>query len=447
MDILRVDYSKLSNIETAAEGVAKRFERRIDDYEGVIKNLNKVSSGKNRGYISSAISSIKRKQSSLEEKANALRSFGRRCEEYVDKAKQTDKTVANRISRETEQFKKVNNIKISFFDNIKAAIELWIRNYFGRAGSFGRGIYAALTEKMRDIKYEIREWYHDGGGKYLLECAKDIGVAVLGLAAFIGAVFVTGGVGALLASVFAMYKGTMALAYDAAAYSVYQNGSGKARADRLGEKGGRDVFVESAVNAAEAMGADAEYAHKTANIIYTIAEVSNFVYGAYKGIAGIKKSWQSFKEASGGSFNIMDFKKNLKTFNDMEKMNKFYSAVNTNDKATMKLVPKTILSMNDGSNKLTLIQLNTINSFRKNVLSVIDFTKLTDVYNDSRRMSFNYRNSAVGVSGLGSINYTPLTGGSGGGGMGGRGGTSWKGISVSGAIDSYRRSVAGGAAA
>ena len=110
-------------------------------------------------------------------------------------------------------------------------------------------------------------------------------------------------------------------------------------------------------------------------------------------------------------------------------------------------MPKTILSMNDGSNKLTLIQLNTINSFRKNVLSVIDFTKLTDVYNDSRRMSFNYRNSAVGISGSGSINYTPLTGGSGGGGMGGRGGTSWKGISVSGAIDSYRRSVAGGAAA
>lgn len=446
MDIFRVEYSKLDDIGNTAVKAAKRLESRISDNENIINRLQNVS-GSNRTYISSAVSSIKRKNSSMEEKANALRSFAQRCEDYAEHAQQVDRTVANRINRETDQFKKVNNIKIGFVDKIKAGVEQWIRDYFGRAGSLGREAYAWLTEKGRNIKNEIRSWYHEGGGKYLIEIVKDVGLAILAVASM----FAAGGILGVLIAGFTLYDSIMATAFDVCAFAAYKGGVNKASAERLSEMDGREAAVASAVSAAETMGADGETAAKLVNNIYTILEVTSFVYGTYQGVTGIVKGFKSFKEASGGSFKITDFKKNLKTFNDMEKMNKVFTTINTNGSGTMKLIPRLITNMDDGPGKLSLIKMNAINNFPKNIKK-FNPSKLIDTFTSHGDVS-NYYDAQFeilnSVPKLGETNFSPLaTGtihyvsGAGGGGMGGRGGTTV--VSMMDITKLYMSSVSGG---
>lgn len=415
MNMFCVEYGKLSSIRSDAQKMARRLDKRVDDYNGIIKKLNKLPDG-SRHNISSAISSIKRKNSSMEEKINALNSFAQKCDDYADKAKQTDKTVANRINRDTDRFKQTNNISISFVDYIKAGVDKWIRDYFGRAGRWGREAYSFISDKARDIKTGIRNWYHDEGGKYIVAAVKDFALAAIAIAGLLAP-----GAGALAVAValFSVYKSAANIGYDVAAYSSYKKNRNKAMADRLDDSGGRELFVEGAGFVAQQTGSDEESSRKKANLIYTGLELASFGYGAYKGTKGLIKSWKSFKMASGGSFNPTEFKKNLKTFNDMKKMNMFYDAANTpsNPNGNKKLAVKMIQSMRDGNGKLRLMQFDSLNKFRKNIKSfnVLKIKKAVDGQikiseYDSRRFKLINQISKISFN-----NYSPILSKFGGG--------------------------------
>lgn len=323
MEALRIKYSMLKDAAGSAEKAAKKFEKRMDDYEGVIKQLNKIPDG-NRHNISSSITSIRRKNSSLEEKANALRAFAQRCDDYAETAKDADRRVANRINNSTDSFKKENKIKVSIFDNVKAGIEMWIRNKFGRWGNFGDSLYADMSKKTRDIKNNIRTWYEDEGGKYLVEIGKDL--FFLALAAVSLALAPVTALGVFF-GVFAIYKSFCDFGFDTAAYVFKDN---RAAAERLSDMGGREVAVEGAGEFAENISGDAKAGNTVrdiANAAYSGLELADMVYSSWQFGKGIHKGWKSFKSMSGDNFNIKDFKTNLKNFKDFDKKTVFFEGI------------------------------------------------------------------------------------------------------------------------
>lgn len=358
MDIFRVEYSKLSSVAGSAKRIAKKLDSRIDDYEGINKQLNKVPNG-NRNNISSAVGSIKRKNSSLEEKMNALNSFAQRCYDFADRAKNVDKQVANRINRDTDKFKKTNNIQIKFTDAIKAGIDKWIRDYFGRYGRWGREAYAGFSEKLRDLKTNIKTWYEDQGGKYIVEIIKDVALLAVSIAVFLAAPVTI--IGAVFAA-FGFYKSACDIGYDTAAYISYKYDGNKARADRLDASGGREFLVDTTGYILEQMEFDEDTVNtiqQGANVGYSIMEAGSIIYSAYKGGKAINKGWKSFKEMSGGSVKITDFKtnlNNLRNFKDVEKMTTYFDGITAPSKVgdPVKLSVKFINNQTGGFKKFLM---------------------------------------------------------------------------------------------
>ncbi len=342
MEIFQVDFKKLNSVGDNARRIADKIGRRIDDYEQIASHTRRISES-HRNNISICRQKISRKVSSLEEKQNALRAFADKAEYYADKARDVDKRVANRIETSSETFEKQNNIKISFFDGIVAGIEMWIRNYFGRYGRVGRELYAGITEFGRNVKNDIRRWYCDEGGKYMVNYLID-GV-LLAVSIAVTVVFPPASALGLFFAGFGIFKGISDVYYDAKAYISYTKTGNKAVADREDEKGGRDMFVGIMGEVGDAIGGE-EYGdavREVANGAYTIIDAADYVYDTGKFIGDIKDNINYIRQAGGVisgkglGAEWKQFKEGLKTLDNYDGLRNFLIGDGTHEKTNSTL--------------------------------------------------------------------------------------------------------------
>jgi hypothetical protein len=172
---LVVDYGAISHLSSTATSLAKKFQKRVDDYEGIITGVNALPTSRNN--LDNANYFIKKKNEQNHSKLNKLKAFQTRMNNFSEEAKATDKRVASRITKETKAFKKANNIKVNplvvIGNSIMTTLFPWTKT------PLGRSIENWIEKGIRNTKYAIKDWYRNGGKQLLI----NIGGVVLIVAA------------------------------------------------------------------------------------------------------------------------------------------------------------------------------------------------------------------------------------------------------------------------
>lgn len=268
MAIINIDFSYDDNVKSSVKKAKSALQTRINDYTGVKKDLNNISSS--TGNLSSANTYIQKKINSLESKYTKLDSFQSAITNFNDNAYNADKRVANKINTDTKQFYKRENIKTGIIYTVGSVIGSGISWLKGTAENIASTIKDAVSSAWATVK----KWYEDN--KYWI----DIVVDVVCVVAAIAAVLASGGV---LATVFAFWglaKATADLAYDSAALGAYLAGDME-KYEELSNSGLKNVMSFY-------LGDAGEY-------IYYGMEIASAIYGVYKIASTAKNLFGDYK--------------------------------------------------------------------------------------------------------------------------------------------------------
>lgn len=230
---LTINFNQLNDVTGTARSLSKKLSKRADDYSGIKRNISGISTSRNNLYQSNYY--IEKKIQKLQEKAEKIDNFSRTLSDFRDDVKETDKRVARRIKDDTKSFKKANDINVSVFAYIGVGLEDLAKAWFGR------DFVNMFKSAVRSIKYEIKDWYHDEGGKYYVAIAKDFVSIALSVAAIVGMVASGAGVAALFFAGFAAFNSMADFGYDIAATHKWETTDNRVLADRLDDSGGREL--------------------------------------------------------------------------------------------------------------------------------------------------------------------------------------------------------------
>ena len=286
---LTINFNQLNDVTGTARSLSKKLSKRADDYSGIKRNISGVSTSRNNLYQSNYY--IEKKIQKLQDKADKIDNFSRAISDFRDDVKQTDKRVARRIKDDTKSFKKANDINVSVFAYIGVGLEDLAKAWFGR------DFVNMFKSAVRSIKYEIKDWYHDEGGKYYVAIAKDFVSIALSVAAIVGMVASGAGVAALFFAGFAAFNSMADFGYDIAATHKWETTDNRVLADRLDDSGGRELTCKISGGMMEGIAilfnqdrdafresgeAAAGFVYggvQIASTIYSINSVKNFLVG------------------------------------------------------------------------------------------------------------------------------------------------------------------------
>lgn len=301
---LTINFNQLNDVTGTARSLSKKLSKRADDYSGIKRNISGISTSRNNLYQSNYY--IEKKIQKLQDKADKIDNFSRAISDFRDDVKQTDKRVARRIKDDTKSFKKANDINVSVFSYIGVGLEDLAKAWFGR------DFVNMFKSAVRSIKYEIKDWYHDRGGKYYVHLAGDIVCAAIAVAAIAGMLVVSGGsAAAFFFAGFAAYKALADYQYDIAAINKYNETGNRVLADRLDDSGGRELTCKISGDMMEGIAIlfeqDKEDFRKAgesaAGFVYGGVEIASLIYGI--------NSMKNF--VIGKDFSFKNFFKDLKT--------------------------------------------------------------------------------------------------------------------------------------
>jgi hypothetical protein len=288
MSVLVVDYGAINHLNSTATSLARKFQKRVDDNEGIIKGVNSLPTSRNN--LDNANYFIKKKNEQYHSKINKLNAFQTRMNSFSDQAESADKRVAKRIIQETKVFKKANNIKVNPLVVIGNAIKTvcfpWTQT------PLGRGIENWIEKGVRDTKNAIKDWYKNGG-KFIINIVKTVVVA----AVLVTITVLTLGTGA------AAFFGILSLALLAintastVYYNIkaYQNRDNRIEAERLSEKSGFEMV--GALGKAADRTFKTNIFEKTLCTVFVVASVVDFGYGVYKLGTALKTEFKNLKLA------------------------------------------------------------------------------------------------------------------------------------------------------
>lgn len=320
MSKMTIDFGEFNSLTSTAQNLSNKFSKRISDFEGIQKNIDGIGSRRNN--LDEASYFIKKKTQQYKEKKEKIDNFCNRIAEFKTEAQNADKRVARRIETDTKTFRKANDINISVIASIGVALKEslpWNQNAITRYG-------ASLIENWgTDVRKTIKDWYLDGGGKYIAHIAFD---AVLLVAAAI-AVIVTlpeiavaatasaiiFAVIGLIAAVKGAYDVFANLKYDVDASSNFQKTKNRASSDKIDSKGGRDLTEDGASKIASKIPGekDDKLLKNAALILYDVVGIIAIV----KDIKGVKdfalKGITKIKSSNVTASKVVNAVKNIKT--------------------------------------------------------------------------------------------------------------------------------------
>lgn len=268
MATINIDFSYDDNVKRSIKKAKSALQTRINDYSGIKKNLNNISSS--TGNLSSANTYIQKKINSLESKYKKLDSFQSAITRFNDNAYNADKRVANRINTDTKQFYKRENIKTGVIYTVGSVIGSGVKWLKGKAEDLARTIASAVSSAWEAVK----QWYKDN--KYWIDIVVDVVCVVAAIAACLTA----GGVVLFVFAAWGLAKAGTDLVYDVAAYEAYKDGDMELYEEL--SKGGLKTVMK------EYLGDAGEY-------IYYGMEIASAIYGVYKIGKSVKQIFKDYK--------------------------------------------------------------------------------------------------------------------------------------------------------
>ncbi|MBU5337331.1 hypothetical protein [Intestinibacter bartlettii] len=242
-----INYSELNGLSSTAKNLSDRYDDRIKELGKMRKKLNRLNV-LNTGNLDQANLQLQNRINECEQKRNKIDIFKGKVDYLEEEAKNTDRRVAQRISQDTKYFKFKNNIKTGIgshvlvylnkikdnklegYETIMRLITGWTSEQFKEA----------LNSSFRDLKYNIKDWYYDKGGKYWINIVKDFALTVAGgtllIAALVG--ILAGGADAIAWNT---YKSGARYIYDVKALKEFNTTKNHARADRIDDKNHVDL--------------------------------------------------------------------------------------------------------------------------------------------------------------------------------------------------------------
>mgnify|MGYP004505903647 CR=1 FL=1 len=286
---LIVNYGKIRDVTRTAQSLSNKISRRIDDYSGIKKNIAGV--GTTRNNLSQSNYFIEKKIQKLRDKSEQIGYFKAAIADFGEEAKEADKRVARRITDDTKTFKQANSIRISVFAYIGVGLEDLAK------GWFGRDIVNLIEAAGRRAKYDIKDWYHDKGGKYTVNIVKDAVKVAVAIAAFAALIGTGAGLAAFFFAGFSIYSASAKFGYDVAAKHEFNTSGNRVIADRIDDSDGSELTMlicgKSAEGIAlmfnqdsdeyrkngEAIGAYLFGGLEIAQAFYNITKLKNFIFG------------------------------------------------------------------------------------------------------------------------------------------------------------------------
>lgn len=127
MAVLDIHLGYASDVKSAVKRATNELSSRKSDYEGIMRNVNNISS--NTGNLSDCNVYLRKKNQQLQNKIDKLNRFSTRVGNFETNAKAADKRVATYIKDESNTFYKTVGIKTGWaagWDNFKkGAKNLW----------------------------------------------------------------------------------------------------------------------------------------------------------------------------------------------------------------------------------------------------------------------------------------------------------------------------------
>ena len=203
METLVINYWELNSVTGTAKRILNKYDKRIDDYEGIRKKLSSIDSG-GRNNLNQANYFLQKKSQKIQEKRDSLNQFIISVNNFAEEAKETDRRVARRIKDDFKTFKKANNLETTFFGYLQVGLEDLAKFWMGEK------VVSVLERGGRNLKYQIKDWYHEQGGKYIIEMAADV-VAVVVAVGALAAAIASGGVLAIFFAGFTLYNSGLVL--------------------------------------------------------------------------------------------------------------------------------------------------------------------------------------------------------------------------------------------
>lgn len=109
MATLNLELKHISSVESSIKNAVNELDRRQSDYEGIIKDVNKIQS--TSGNLSDCNIYLKKKNSQLQDKMDKLNSFKNKVSTFSSNAKAADGRVATYVTDESNTFYKTVGIK------------------------------------------------------------------------------------------------------------------------------------------------------------------------------------------------------------------------------------------------------------------------------------------------------------------------------------------------
>lgn len=299
MSTLIVDYNQYDSLVSTAKSMSKKISSRISDYSNIKSKMGNISTS--RSNISQANYFIQKKNDMLQEKKDKIDAFEVKVTNFNTEAKSADKRVANRINSDIAALKKSKEISVSVFTYIEVGLEDLAKSWFGR------DTLNSIKEFARNAKYTIKDWYHDAGGKYILNIALD--VVLLALAVAVMVVFPPATILAAVFAGFAVYNSVSSIGYDIMALNNFNKTGNRSTADAIDDKGGenttRFVFGETA----GLLKGDKEFWSDVGGVVHTGMSIAGLAYTLKGDYKNFQKSFAGFKKVDGAF--ISKFGKNF----------------------------------------------------------------------------------------------------------------------------------------
>jgi len=141
MAVLSLELKHISSVESSIKSAVRELDKRQTDYEGIIKDVNKIPDS--TGNLSDCNIYLKKKNSQLQGKIDKLNSFKNRVSTFSTNAKAADKRVATYVTDKSETFYKTVGIKTGWaagWDNFKKGC---------------KSVWNTVTEFYEEHKYLI----------------------------------------------------------------------------------------------------------------------------------------------------------------------------------------------------------------------------------------------------------------------------------------------------
>lgn len=174
--VVSLDYSAMKDTSRAAKKAADYCQDYADEIKKKItRKLGDLKLGGN-GNTSQADYFARKKIQNLENKKREYEKYSKKVDEAREYAKAKDSAVSGYIKKESNEFRKRNDMKVSKLEELFA----WVTTTLLNSTEFGRW----LNQKMKDISNwvddkmrKFKQWYHLEGGKYIIKTV----LAVVGI--------------------------------------------------------------------------------------------------------------------------------------------------------------------------------------------------------------------------------------------------------------------------